>query len=242
MASTAWLTKNKVTQTWAQHRKNGSLGGIDYAVKVGTPILAPEAGVVSYRDAGTGGWTVRITYSNGCASEFMHMSVRQPLPNGTHVSKDQQIGLSGGAVGSPGSGAATGPHIHAHDIDAKGVRRAFGTCIPKPVAAPPAASGWAFNEPAAAVQKRVQIALRKRGRYSGAENGKWGVLSIKGIQTSIKQAGFYSGPVNGVPGLNTCIGIQKYAQRFGGYTGPINGVLGVNGWAGFAKGLEKGLK
>ena len=105
----------------------------------------------------------------------------------------------------------------------------------------PASGGsadWAWNAPDAAIQKRIQAALTKRGRYSGPVNGIWGVESIKGIQTTCANVG-YVGPINGIPGANTCHYVQVYAQKFGGYTGPVNSVLGPNSWDGFAVGLEK---
>lgn len=97
---------------------------------------------------------------------------------------------------------------------------------------------WAFNQPDAAIQARIQQALKNRGRYSGPVDGVWGPNTIKGIQTTIKNVG-YDGPIDGVPGKNTCHFVQVYAQRFGDYAGPIDSILGPNSWAGFALGLER---
>ena len=117
--------------------------------------------------------------------------------------------------------------------------------LPYPIApvvhAPGAAGAWAFNPPSAAIQKRIQVAMAKRGRYTGKLNGIWGPLSIKGIQLTARNVG-YTGPINGVPGFNTCHFIQVYAKTFGKYTGPVNSILGPNTWLGFARGLEAGLR
>lgn len=99
-------------------------------------------------------------------------------------------------------------------------------------------SDWAWNAPDTATQKRIQVALANRGRYSGPKDGQWGINSIKGIQTTCKNVG-YSGPIDGKPGPNTCHYVQVYAKKFGSYTGPVDSVLGPNSWSGFALGLER---
>ena len=113
--------------------------------------------------------------------------------------------------------------------------------LPPVVHAPGAGVNWAFNPPSAAIQKRIQVAMAKRGRYNGKLNGIWGPLSIKGIQLTARNVG-YTGPINGVPGFNTCHFIQVYAKTFGKYTGPVNSILGPNTWLGFTRGLEAGLR
>lgn len=97
---------------------------------------------------------------------------------------------------------------------------------------------WAWNAPSATTQKRIQVDLAARGRYSGAQDGVWGVNSIKGIQTTCANVG-YTGPIDGQPGPSTCHYVQVYARKFGSYTGPVDSVLGPNSWAGFALGLER---
>lgn len=99
-------------------------------------------------------------------------------------------------------------------------------------------STWAWNAPDSTTQKRIQVALAARNRYSGPQDGQWGVNSVKGIQTTCVNVG-YSGPIDGQPGFNTCHYVQVYAQRYGSYTGPVDSVLGPNSWSGFALGLER---
>jgi len=113
--------------------------------------------------------------------------------------------------------------------------------IPAGVNKPKPTRKFATNKPSAAVQRRIQIALRKRGRYEGPRNGIFGTNSWKGIQRTVANVG-YDGPINGIPGERTCHFIQEYARKFGRYTGPINSILGPNSWEGFARGLEAGLK
>lgn len=99
-------------------------------------------------------------------------------------------------------------------------------------------SSWAWNAPDASMQKRIQVDLAHRDRYSGPQDGAWGVNSIKGIQLTCANVG-YQGLIDGVPGPNTCYYVQVYAKRFGSYQGPTDSVLGPNSWAGFALGLER---
>lgn len=128
---------------------------------------------------------------------------------------------------APGANAPTGPTV---------------------LKVPLAGKGWNFAPPSKAIQKRIQIALRKRGRYSGLENGIFGALSVAGIQKTVENVGYKKGYTPGVPGPLLCHFIQVYAARFGGFKGltrgggAIPGVLGPNAWLGFVRGLEAGLK
>lgn len=110
-----------------------------------------------------------------------------------------------------------------------------------PAGVKPPKKKYALNPPKASVQKRIQVALRRRGRYSGPRNGVFGKNTWRGIQRTVANVG-YSGPQNGVPGEQTALHIQEYAAKFGRYKGPVNGILGPNSWEGFARGLEAGLK
>lgn len=107
----------------ACHKARGSLGGTDYAVVVGTNVLAPMTGTASFGWGGTGGYTITITSGN-TKVQLMHLSAAVGLVYGgasKTVTEGQHIGESGGAYRAPGSGSSTGPHLHAHVIY-KGVR------------------------------------------------------------------------------------------------------------------------
>jgi murein DD-endopeptidase MepM/ murein hydrolase activator NlpD len=92
---------------------NGSgHNGIDFAVKIGSPIYAADDGVVlgtGNTDAGCSGvsygkW-VLIKHTNGLTTLYAHLSVIQ-VSSGQSVSSRQKIALSGN------TGYSTGPHLH----------------------------------------------------------------------------------------------------------------------------------
>ena len=111
-----------VTDGWQDHLNRGSLGGIDFAMSVGTPLPACGAGTVTNTPFnGTGGHTVTIAHSEGYRSQYLHLS-QFSLANGSYVPAGAIVGLSGGAAGAPGSGSSTGPHLHWHMINPAGQR------------------------------------------------------------------------------------------------------------------------
>jgi murein DD-endopeptidase MepM/ murein hydrolase activator NlpD len=81
-------------------------GGADFASPEGTPVAAPDAGlVVLVENLYFTGNTVVIEHGVGLQSLFAHLS-RTDVHEGDVVSRGQIIG----AVGS--TGRATGPHLH----------------------------------------------------------------------------------------------------------------------------------
>ncbi|MEM9055539.1 MAG: M23 family metallopeptidase [Pseudomonadota bacterium] len=81
--------------------------GYDIAIPVGTPIIAPAAGVVTLGDPDLyyEGGTVFLDHGEGLVSVFMHMSeVRVEV--GAYVEVGEPLGLSGN------TGRTTGPHLH----------------------------------------------------------------------------------------------------------------------------------
>jgi murein DD-endopeptidase MepM/ murein hydrolase activator NlpD len=92
---------------------NGSgHNGIDLGVRVGTPILAAEDGVVlgtgdtdaSCAGVSYGKW-ILVKHGNGLTSLYAHLSLIQ-VSTGDKVTALQKIGLSGN------TGYSTGPHLH----------------------------------------------------------------------------------------------------------------------------------
>lgn len=92
---------------------NGSgHNGIDFGVKVGTPILAAAAGTIlgtgntdaSCNGVSYGKW-VLIKHNNGLATLYAHLSVIS-VKAGDTITSRQKIGLSGN------TGYSTGPHLH----------------------------------------------------------------------------------------------------------------------------------
>lgn len=99
------------------------MGGIDYAVRQGTPIPAPCNGTVEnianfsgfgnyvrfHHDADTTG------VGAGWRDEYLHLKDGGFVPAGKYL-QGQTIGYSGS------TGNSTGPHIHHHLISPDGVR------------------------------------------------------------------------------------------------------------------------
>jgi murein DD-endopeptidase MepM/ murein hydrolase activator NlpD len=82
--------------------------GIDWANKVGTPILAAGNGVVRIADWKSGyGRHIEIQHANGYVTTYSHMSgFAKNMAPGARVRQGQVIGY----VGS--TGLSTGPHLH----------------------------------------------------------------------------------------------------------------------------------
>jgi murein DD-endopeptidase len=119
------LSKYKISDGWKEHIARGSLGGIDFAVPVGTPILAPAKGrIENTPNNGTGGNTVTLWHETpglglGYHDQFLHLS---KFVKPGHYNQGDIIGYSGGKAGAPGAGSSTGPHIHWHLILPNGKR------------------------------------------------------------------------------------------------------------------------
>lgn len=225
-------------------------GGLDFPHASGASIPALFSGEVVEKGVSAElGCYIQIRSGNGKVFTYCHSENPSSLALGSWVRQGATVNLVGAR------GYATGPHLHlavAKILNSRNVgfdfaedpwpwvqRALRGEDLGGDPATPAApAAGWAFNTPNAATQKRIQQALKNRGRYSGAVDGVWGPNSIKGIQTTIKNVG-YTGPIDGVAGSNTCYYVQVYAQKFGDYKGPVDRVLGPNSWNGFALGLER---
>lgn len=224
-----------ITGTWQDHLNEGSLGGIDYGMGVGTQLPASGGGVITnipYN--GTGGHTVTIQHDNGYRTQYMHLS-QFLLANGTRVGMGGIVGLSGGAAGAPGSGNSTGPHVHWHMINPSGTRinpleylggGGGGGGLPK-------TTTESDGIPGPIMWKRTQNWLRMEQGYTGPVDGVPGVNTYAALQRAMRGYG-YTGPIDGVPGVNTWAAVQRLASHWG-YTGPVDGVMGPNSWRGFAR-------
>jgi murein DD-endopeptidase MepM/ murein hydrolase activator NlpD len=82
--------------------------GIDWANKVGTPILAAGNGTVRMADWKSGyGRHVEIQHANGYMTTYSHMSgLAKNIAAGVRVQQGQVIGYLGS------TGLSTGPHLH----------------------------------------------------------------------------------------------------------------------------------
>ena len=87
-------------------RARGNHEGIDYAVPVGTSILASTGGIVSFAgEKGGYGNLVVIQDSNGIETRYAHLSSIN-VAKGDSVIAGQEIAKSGN------TGLSTGPHLH----------------------------------------------------------------------------------------------------------------------------------
>ena len=80
--------------------------GIDYAAPIGTPVIAPADGVVTFahNDLFYSGGTLIIDHGHGLSSTFLHLSE-------ILVEPDQQVTLGMEIAKIGATGRATGPHL-----------------------------------------------------------------------------------------------------------------------------------
>lgn len=107
-----WPARGPVTGVFGSQRiYNGEPRrphyGVDVAAPTGTPIAAPQAGIVTLAqsDMYFEGGLVFLDHGHGVTSVMMHMS-RVDVTEGQRVARGDTIG----AVGA--TGRATGPHLH----------------------------------------------------------------------------------------------------------------------------------
>jgi hypothetical protein len=101
-------------------------GGIDYAMPVGSPVLAAADGVVDQvttqpNGARSYGHYVVIKHQ-GFYTYYAHLS-KSAVKVGQEVRQGQLIAYSGGAKGAWGSGSSTGPHLHFEVRMSKGSKQ-----------------------------------------------------------------------------------------------------------------------
>lgn len=97
----------------ASHYKVNDKHHVDFAVPVGTPVVASRAGVVIMAGPNTtGGNVVLVRDASGYSMEYAHLSSLDVVP-GQQVAQGQQIGRSGN------TGYSTGPHLHWGIVDGR---------------------------------------------------------------------------------------------------------------------------
>lgn len=103
----AYPVNGRLTSKFGEKRSNGTVhNGIDLAASLGTPILAPEKGLVTsvWKDAINGNG-IKLLHYQGYTTGYAHLlSVNVKV--GDTITKGQKIG----EVGS--TGRSTGPHLH----------------------------------------------------------------------------------------------------------------------------------
>jgi murein DD-endopeptidase MepM/ murein hydrolase activator NlpD len=101
-----------MAESFQEHLDRGSPGGVDYAVRTGTPIIAPTMGRVrNWYGSGVGN-AVNFYHigddgeETGFFDQFFHLS--EFGPDGAVYGPGADIGARSGNTGT----ATTGPHIH----------------------------------------------------------------------------------------------------------------------------------
>lgn len=214
MAMTNPFSGFPVTDDWAAHRARGSLGGVDFGTPVGTPIVAPNPGFVSYEAGnGSGGYIITLSLSNspGYKMQFLHCSAFEG--GNRNVSEGEVIGYTGGKKGAPGAGSSTGPHVHVHLVDPNGVRE---DVMPWFGSAPSAGKLRIDGDFGPATKKALQSALGVTvdGDFGPAStkalqsflsitaDGSWGPATTRALQ------GFLGVPADGSFGPQTIRSLQ----------------------------------
>jgi len=87
--------------------------GIDIRLSQSSPVYAAESGYVAKaKDNGLGYNYIMVIHGDNISTVYGHVS-RIDVIAGQYVKKGDQIGLSGGAPGTPGAGQfSTGAHLH----------------------------------------------------------------------------------------------------------------------------------
>lgn len=127
-------------------RARGNHEGIDYAVPVGTPVVAATGGVVVYAgERGNYGNLVTIQSPDGIETRYAHLS-KIGVAKGDSVSAGQEIAKSGN------TGLSTGPHLHFE------VRKGGTPIDPKSMLGSSAQAPSAANEmPGEPAQSQAQM-------------------------------------------------------------------------------------
>lgn len=113
----AWPTQGRITQRfgptnfWMEPAYQGYAHfhqGLDLGAPMNTPIVAADAGTVTFAGWSNSGYgfAVQIDHGNGLVTLYGHMAEQPPVSVGQQVSRGEVIGR----VGS--TGASTGAHLH----------------------------------------------------------------------------------------------------------------------------------
>ena len=211
------------------------------ANRFGTVASTQPSAIAAYRVEANAG---RIQPGVGPAGSFVYWDIGRfghvgyVLENGDIFMGSRHLqevwGINAGIATNDFYVARTGARLLGWSWQNGGNTVPYDAAAPAPAPAPSGA--WDYGQQHAD-WRRIQAALKAKGRYSGPVDGIPGTNTHKGVQLTVRNAG-YTGPIDGVPGRNTCIGVQNYGKRFGGYAGPVDGILGPNSWSAFTRGLE----
>jgi murein DD-endopeptidase MepM/ murein hydrolase activator NlpD len=107
LANWVWPVKEVQVTSKFGSRGGGEHEGIDLRAAVGTPVVAAEAGTVSYSGSKLRGYgkLIIIKHGGGLSTVYAHNS-KLVVRKGQRVKRGQKIALAGK------SGRSTGPHVH----------------------------------------------------------------------------------------------------------------------------------
>ena len=132
-------------------------GGIDIAVPIGTPVVAPADGVVEFAGPrGRGGNTVLIRHADGRVTGYAHLDTIT-VKAGDRVSQGTAFAASGN------TGNSTGPHLHFSARDAQGRR-----IDPRSIVGQPAQTAAADPAAPAVEVADAETPAQRRARAPGA--------------------------------------------------------------------------
>nr|WP_314187430.1 M23 family metallopeptidase [uncultured Brevundimonas sp.] len=132
-------------------------GGIDIAVPVGTPVVAPADGVVEFAGPrGKGGNTVLIRHADGRVTGYAHLDSIN-VRAGDRVTQGTAFAASGN------TGNSTGPHLHFSARDAQGRR-----IDPRSIVGQPAQTAAADPAAPAVEVADAETPAQRRARAPGA--------------------------------------------------------------------------
>lgn len=101
-----WMSSTYGMRTDPFHGDQRWHGGVDFAGKAGSPVVAVAAGVVTWSGERSGyGQLVELNHSDGLVTRYAH-NEENLVEVGEVVKKGQQIARMGS------SGRSTGPHVH----------------------------------------------------------------------------------------------------------------------------------
>lgn len=101
-----WMSSTYGMRTDPFHGDQRWHGGVDFAGKAGSPVVAVAAGVVTWSGVRSGyGQLVELNHSDGLVTRYAH-NEENLVEVGEVVKKGQQIARMGS------SGRSTGPHVH----------------------------------------------------------------------------------------------------------------------------------
>ncbi|GAA1641245.1 M23 family metallopeptidase [Catellatospora bangladeshensis] len=105
----------RISSSWQDHRNRtppSGEPGTDYAVGIGTPVMAAASGTIRFVKTDTStatGRVVGMAHDDGNYTRHLHLS-RISVSTGQRVSRGQTIAYSGASAN--GSDSGVGPHVH----------------------------------------------------------------------------------------------------------------------------------